>query len=246
MTASPVEAPDDPPKLQFHGKSALRKRPSTHSAPIGYTNNGHFLFSFESKTNGRLGISAFILPDVFKDGGVSLSKNITLSTEERGNRWVVTDSNRKQAYDIRKEGTKLNVYKRTKLEILPSLFSIGLVSEGDLDSGNISEELQRRFEKKRISLSQDAFLSSQEPGKTWSIADNQQKYIIQQNNGQFSISLDLKSAWLQVRIQNGITGWTQRERGTIISPPPFQLTLRQRAKQWLLKLIDKLPAKSSG
>ena len=100
MTAPPADAPDDPPKLQFHGRSALRKRPSTHSAPIAYTKNGDFLFSFESKEDGRLGIYSEDLHGVFEVSGVSLSENITLSTEEKGKGWVITDPDRKQAYGI--------------------------------------------------------------------------------------------------------------------------------------------------
>lgn len=46
--------------------------------------------------------------------------------------------------------------------------------------------------------------------------------------------------WVQVRIEGSIKGWTEREQGMIIPPPPPQLTSRQRAKQRLHPIFAKL------
>ncbi|MCZ6679393.1 MAG: SH3 domain-containing protein [Candidatus Poribacteria bacterium] len=45
--------------------------------------------------------------------------------------------------------------------------------------------------------------------------------------------LHAEGDWVRVRIEGSIKGWTQRDQGTIIPPPPLQLTRRQRVNQWI-------------
>jgi hypothetical protein len=46
--------------------------------------------------------------------------------------------------------------------------------------------------------------------------------------------------WVQVQIEGSINGWTQRDQGEITPPPLPQLTPRQRAKQQLHNLFEKV------
>ena len=316
MTAPPIEAPKEPVKLQFHDRSALRKRPSLDSAPIAYTKEkGTLMFSvglgfLSNLDNGNIsetlmfsvglpgrkeidrkvkeadwhqafadyglalsqnaivsdelpgsqwritdrGGASYIarrgenlidiysenLQGAFENNKISLSQNATLSTREEGRKWWITDKETKQAYDIIKEGDKLNIYKRSKLEIVSLLFSVHPADESDLDEGKIPEPLAQAFEKKRIPLSQDVALSKQQD-RSWLITDNQQKYIVKKGETQFRVYLHMESEWVLVRIEGEIKGWVQRTQGVIIQPSPVKLTRRQRAKQRLVKLVTKLP-----
>ena len=316
MIAPPIEAPKDSVKMQFHDRSALRKRPSLNSAPIAYTKEeGTLMFSvglgfLSNLDNGNIsetlllsvglpgrkeidrkvkeadwhqafadyglalsqkavvlvelagsqwrvtdkGGASYIarknqnlieiysedLQGAFENSKISLSQNATLSTKEEGWKWWITDKETEQAYDIIKEGDKLNIYKRSKLGIVSLLFSVYPADESDLDEGKISEALAQAFEKQRISLTQDVTLSKQQDN-SWLITDNQQKYIVKKGKTQFKVYLHMESEWVLVRIEGEIKGWVQKTQGVIIQPLPVKPTRRQQAKQRLVKLVTKLP-----
>jgi hypothetical protein len=316
LTAPPLEGPKEPPKLRFHGRAALRKRPTTDSKPIAYTNaeGTHrfslgldylsnlevgtlpekFLFSvgvpagknLDEKigdANWKKAFADHKLPSVsdnatvkveltgqqwriidesgaaytakrddvllniytedlweaFANHKISLTENARLSTLETGEKWLIQDDGIKQAYNIEKERAELKVYQRTKLEIVQLLFYVDSVPYSDLDKGVVPEALAQAFEKQQIPLSQDMLLATENAGKRWSIIDEQQKYTVQRAGGRLNVYLNLDSDWLYVRIEGEIKGWTQREQGVIIQPPPRLPTQRQKAKNRLLRLVGR-------
>ena len=52
--------------------------------------------------------------------------------------------------------------------------------------------------------------------------------------------LSTEGDWTQVRIEGAINGWTQSDQGTVTPPPPPLITSRQRAKQRLYNLANRL------
>ncbi len=67
-----------------------------------------------------------------------------------------------------------------------SLFSIGLRNtQGDLDSGNIPEDLLYGFEKEKLFLPQNATVSTEERGRIWRIADT---YTVEKKGEELNVS----------------------------------------------------------
>ena len=216
------------------------------------------------KAGNQLNVYTADLRQAFDNSGVWISQDAILSTLEKGQNWLIMDAKSQQAYDIRKESGKLNVYKRSKMEIVPLLFAVKLASQSELDNGMIPEVLAQAFKNNRIPLSPKVAVSTgepdstvekpdstiekpdstiEEPNSSWLVVDNEQRYIIIKEGGQFKVYLDLQSQWLRVRIEGEIKGWVKRDQGIVIPPPPLQPTRRQYAKQRLLELADRLRGK---
>ena len=209
------------------------------------------------KVGNQLKVYTEDLQRAFDNKGVWISQEAELSTVEKGQKWTIVDVKSQQAYDIREESSKLNVYKRSKMEIVPLLFAVDLASQSDLDNGVIPEVLAQAFEKNRIPLSPKVTVSIEKPDdttekpddtiekphNTWLVVDNGQKYIIKKDGRQYKVYLNLESQWLRVRIEGEIKGWVQSDQGVVIHPPAPKLSRRQYAKQRLLELADKLRGK---
>lgn len=216
------------------------------------------------KAANQLNVYTEDLRQAFDNKGIWISQEAKLSTPEKGQNWLILDAKSQQAYDISKESDKLNVYKRSKMEIVPLLFAVKLASQSELDNGMIPEVLAQAFKNNRIPLSPKVAVSTgepdstvekpdstiekpdstiEEPNSSWLVVDNEQRYIIIKEGGQFKVYLDLQSQWLRVRIEGEIKGWVKRDQGIVIPPPPLQPTRRQYAKQLLLELANKLRGK---
>lgn len=52
--------------------------------------------------------------------------------------------------------------------------------------------------------------------------------------------LGTEGHWAKVKVEGSITGWAQLSQGFVISPPPPELTRRQRAKQRLQNFLSML------
>lgn len=70
------------------------------------------------------------------------------------------------------------------------LFSIGFENQSDLNNGIISEDLQRQFENNRISLSQEARISTNPKGYEWLITDKQKAYRLRSQESRINIYPD--------------------------------------------------------
>ncbi|MFQ6044596.1 MAG: hypothetical protein ACE5PV_27400, partial [Candidatus Poribacteria bacterium] len=53
------------------------------------------------------------LQRAFADNGIVFSQNAALSIKEKGSEWQIADKDQKQAYAVRKEEDKLNIYQET-------------------------------------------------------------------------------------------------------------------------------------
>ena len=174
---------------------------------------------------------------------LSCLADLEITTEQKNKQWFIKDKKRKQTYSLTKGNEKLIVYQQSKPEILTYLFEVGLASQMPLAAGKLSPELIQGFETLKIPLSRRAQVSAGEDGVSWNIKDQSLEYNIRNENERLKVYLDLDSKWLRIRASDEITGWVQRNRGTIFEPPPPILSSRQLAKKRLLVLIDKVKAK---
>lgn len=202
------------------------------------------------KVGNQLKVYTEDLRQAFDNKGIWISQEAELATVKEGQKWDIVDAKSQQAYDIWKESGKLNVYKRSKIEIVPLLFTVELASQSDLDNGVIPEVLAQAFEINRTPLSPKVAVSIEKPNDTtekphdiWLVVDNGQKYIIKKDGKRYTVHLDLESQWLRVRIEGEIKGWIQSDQGVVIHPPTPKPSRRQYAKQRLLELADKLRGK---
>jgi len=160
------------------------------------------MFSIDPRFQNELdnGNTPENLRRVFANARSPLSNNVTISTQDKGSRWTMTDEGKETEYLIRKDktGYGLNVYvsenarsrlktptRRRGLQEYPFnslLFSAKLEYQTDLDNGNISEELRQDFEQRRIELSQGAIASVEKKDARWIITDDGKEYYIRKQN----------------------------------------------------------------
>jgi len=81
------------------------------------------------------------------------------------------------------------IYFRDEDRIYASglLFSVGLEIQSDLDNGAIPESLRQEFKNNRISLSDDATVSTEEADAGWLITDGDKKYTIKKEDGKLNV-----------------------------------------------------------
>ena len=95
-----------------------------------------------------------------------------------------------------------------------------VASQTALAEGKFSDELRKGFENLKIPLSLSAKLTAELDGISWFVSDSTQKYSIRKEAERLNVYLELDSEWLLIRGDANLKGWVQRERGTIIQPPP--------------------------
>ncbi len=195
------------------------------------------------KAGNSLDIYLLDLREAFNNKRITLSTDSKSTIEKIGKSWLITDNKTQQTYEIRKGTKKLDVFQQSKYPIVMSLFSVDLTPMSALKEGNFSEEIRQGFAKLEIPLSRNAKLSTIEADVSWQVVDGTQKYGIRNENGILKVSLDLESKWLLIRASGSMTGWIQRERGTIFTPPQHSLSSRQRLKEKLVLFFNGLTGK---
>lgn len=196
-----------------------------------------------TRTGHQIDIYLPDLKDAFDTNKISLSADSEVSIAEKNRRWFIRDRKGKQTYSIEKGNEKLIVYQQSKPEILTLLFEVDLASEKALAEGKFSQDLRQGFEALKIPLSRRAQISKGEDGVSWEIKDRSMVYNIRNENDRLQVYLDLDSRWLRIQASEEIKGWVQGDRGTIFEPPPPIPSSRQRAKERLLVLIEKVKEK---
>ncbi len=195
------------------------------------------------KNRGELDIYLPNLLEAFENKMITLSADVEITIEKVGKQWLIKDNQFQQSYEIRKGKKKLDVFQQSKYPIQTFLFQIDSSAMTALTEGKFSKDLHEGFVSQKIPLSQNAKLIADSEGVNWRVADGSQKYNIRNEDGQLKVYLDLESRWLLVRFSGSITGWMQRERGTIFLPPEPTLSSRQQLKQKLVGFIENLKAK---
>ena len=183
------------------------------------------------------------LVEQFDINRIQLSDDLEVSIEVKGKQWLLKDKKYKQTYEIRNGPQKLAVYQQSKYPIVTELFKIDVASQTALAEGKFSDELRKGFENLKIPLSLNAKLTAGPDGLSWFISDSPLKYSIRKGEVRLQVYLELDSEWLLIRGDANLKGWVQRERGTIIHPPPPVLSSRQLARKRLLTLVDKIKEK---
>lgn len=121
----------------------------------------------------------------FESYGVLLSQDATISVEEAGSKWLVTDEDSR--YSIRKEGNRVNIYTGMGPERTNLIYSVDLDLPGELDRSNIPEYLRQRLENNGTSFSSDATVVVEEPGSKWTVVDKDKRYPIIKENDSLDI-----------------------------------------------------------
>ncbi len=158
-----------------------------------------FVFSIDPRFQNELDKGN--IPDnlrrVFSNARTALSDSVTVSTQDKGSRWSITDASKGTEYFIRKDkaGYGLNVYvnesthsrlntrpRRGLQEYPPLLFTTELGYQIDLDNGNIPEGFRQAFERRRVELSPEATVSIKKENSRWIIADGEEEYHIRKHD----------------------------------------------------------------
>ena len=130
------------------------------------------------------GIISNNLRESFKSKKIKLSEKATISVEEAGSRWLITDSgrfHREKKYSVRREEDKLGIYTDGLL------FSAGLPFLSDLDSKIFSDGLRRIFEENGITLSQNTSVSIRKGGERWLVVDGSERYLVKTEEGKLNV-----------------------------------------------------------
>ncbi len=322
MQAPPVAEPEEP-KLQVHVRTAVRKRPTVNSGPIGTTKIDHqysldrthlsnlnnSILSGELLFNVVLGVRAkynaplldkeistgfdwqkmfaesavgirlnsktpkikvvlsgknwiltdstgagypiqktgdqlnIYLPDLLEAFALNrmiLSNDIEFSIVEPGKKWLITDNEYLQSYEIRSDAKKLGVYKHPKYPIRTLLFEVNSDVQLPLPDEKFPDELYKGFISLDIPLSSKTKVIQEEDDVSWKITDGTQKYTIHHEDSRFKVYLDLDSGWLLLKLNDRINAWIQSEHGTILMPPEPTITSRQQLKIDMLAFFAKL------
>jgi membrane-associated protease RseP (regulator of RpoE activity) len=114
----------------------------------------------------------------FESNNILLSPDAFVSTEEAGNRWLITDGDRK--YPVRKEENRLQIYQETEPGKIELAFNIHLdaQSDSDLDNRIIPEGLRQEFENSNATLPPDASVLVEETGSRWLITDRGKRRLL--------------------------------------------------------------------
>jgi len=72
--------------------------------------------SEKSQSDLNKGTISERLQQQFKDSGIYLSGNTTISIEEKDRRWLISDKDNRKTYTIRKEEEQLNICRETKFD----------------------------------------------------------------------------------------------------------------------------------
>jgi hypothetical protein len=102
------------------------------------------------------------LQQEFAKNGLSLSENVTVSVEDKGSQWRITDF----AKSLCKVDSKLQI---------------------DLDNRTISQDLRQEFENNGITLPQNATVSIEETGSRWLITNKARAYTVSKAEDELDI-----------------------------------------------------------
>ncbi len=130
------------------------------------------------------GIISNSLRESFRSKKIKLSEKATISVEEAGSRWLITDSGRflrEKRYFIKREEGKLGIYTDGLL------FSAGLAFLSDLDSKILPDGLRRIFGESGISLSQNASVSIRKESERWLVVDGNKRYLVKAEEGKLNV-----------------------------------------------------------
>jgi regulator of sigma E protease len=121
---------------------------------------------------------------------ILLSQDATVSVEEQGSKWLVTDKDSR--YSIRKERNRVDIYPGKDPEKTDLIFSVDLDLPGELDKSTIPEYLRQRLENNGTSFSSDATVVVEEPGSKWAIVDKGRRYPIAKENNSLDIYREME------------------------------------------------------
>ncbi len=195
------------------------------------------------RRNNTVGVYLPDLKEAFDVSKVSLSTDLEVLTEEESRRWLIKDKKYKQTYRIEKTAEKLNVYQQSKFEILAFLFETEPTFQTALADGELPTQFIQEFVKEDLPFSRQSEVSVAEDGASWTISSSPLKYDVLREHNRLKVYLNLDSKWIRVKIDDETKGWVQRERGTIFMPPPPTVSSRQKGKERLLLLIEKIKGK---
>lgn len=113
------------------------------------TNSGHsivqtFLFTIDSKFQNELSLNNISdgIRQEFENQEIVLSKNTIISTEKKGQQWLIKDKNSIKNFNVKKERGKLNIYIQT----YEGLGIKDLVRRVKLELYEAEEEMRRNQE----------------------------------------------------------------------------------------------------
>ncbi len=121
---------------------------------------------FQSQLDNDRNISEDLRQE-FEKNGLSLSPNATISIQQRGSRWLITDTEGQQTYLIRKEKGELNIYN---CSVLP-------------------EKLRQAFAEHQMPLSQNVTILP-ESDNLWRLIDRDNlelAYVVEQWGNQLNV-----------------------------------------------------------
>lgn len=179
--------PDEYPRVR------VMRREGTHpiSPEDGFwvQERNALLFSLDPAYANELDVQTFSLPlrQEFLDKQVSLSNYATVTVEEPGSKWQITD--REYQYLVRKNSAipNLNVYGIVAPEGSVSLFDLDSTFASELDTRILSLQLRQKFLDNRISLSNYATVTVEEPRSKWQISDQAYKYFVRKKGSLLNV-----------------------------------------------------------
>jgi len=216
------------------------------------------LFSADLKFQGDLdnGSISDDLRRAFENNKFPLSQNVTISIEEKGSRWLITDEGNNRTYTIRKEGEQLNIYiepiktVEQLLQNTPSQLA-SILNTDETRAVNILEAARKEFHDKTPPLKEtddgtappeeDLLALSWEywDGKGWKViknlTDNTDRLT---KTGTFTVTFSCpediattfvagqENYWIRVRIVSGDYG---REEVILLGEPPNQYLMPDRS-----------------
>ena len=161
------------------------------------------LFGIESEIltaldNGNL---SHDLRQEFEARDMPLSEIVTISIKAKGRKWLITDKADEQEYVASKEEGELRIYEQERWSIFNFnrekwlRFSIELSSQlelkflVDLDNGVLSNDLRKKFEAHKTTLSEKVTISTKAAGSQWLIIDkdNERGYTASKEAGELKI-----------------------------------------------------------
>lgn len=112
----------------------------------------NFLFSLELSfqsdlDNGKISKN---LRKEFEKRGITLSRKVILSIQEKGHKWLITDQDNQQTYTVRKEENELGIYEsHSRLEVVEGFYQ-KLMQGKPLDQAIREAEIEvlRRYSSK--------------------------------------------------------------------------------------------------
>ncbi len=125
----------------------------------------------------------------FSDHRVALSDQAATIVELLGRKWRITDGI--QEYVVRRSRTALNVYDENLLVADQFLFSLALGLQSVAGDGALPLVLRKGFSDHQVSLSDQARIILDLPGRKWRVVDGAQEYTIRKNATALDVYSDL-------------------------------------------------------